>query len=302
MPAAAFEQIALPGALSSASAAVSVAGPMRYFAPAKVNLSLRVLRRRPDGFHEIETLMAPLSLADELTIEPGGEGIAFSCDDPSLPGDETNLVHRAAALFYERAKRPASVRIALKKNVPHGAGLGGGSSDAAATLLALNELYGIGFSPETLAEIAAELGSDIPFFVFRSAAICRGRGEQVEPVALGEKVPLLLLKPPFAISTPWAYSHWLDAKKIPGTDEPAEVFPWGELVNDLEAPVFEKYIFLGHLKKWLRAQPESAGALMSGSGSTMFAVLRAGNGAEALASRARREFGDSLWCCPCTTL
>jgi 4-diphosphocytidyl-2-C-methyl-D-erythritol kinase len=275
---------------------------MRYFAPAKVNLSLRVLRRRLDGFHEIETLMAPVSLADEVSIELSGEGIAFSCDDPSLPANETNLAYRAATLFYQRTELPARVRIALKKNVPHGAGLGGGSSDAAMTLLALNELYGAGIPLEALALMAAELGSDVPFFVFRSAAICRGRGEQVEPVALSEKVPLLLVKPPFAVPTPWAYSRWRDAKKIPGGSDTADLFPWGELVNDLEAPVFEKYVFLDHLKQWLRAQPEIAGAAMSGSGSTMFAVLRAGTTAQALASRARREFGESLWCCSCTTL
>ena len=117
---------------------------MQLFAPAKINLSFKILRRREDGFHEIETLMAPISLGDELTIEPNesGKGIAFTTDDPTLPPGEDNLVVRAARSFFEAIKEEPRVRIALRKKIPHGAGLGGGSSDAASTLLGLNELHG----------------------------------------------------------------------------------------------------------------------------------------------------------------
>ncbi len=275
---------------------------MRHFAPAKINLSLRVLARRPDGFHELETLMVPISLGDEIEVERCGEGIEFSRDDETVPGDETNLVVRATRLFFKQTGLTGGVRIALTKRIPHGAGLGGGSSDAATTLVALNGLFGTNLGTEALAEMAAQLGSDIPFFIHRSAAMCRGRGEAVSPVDFPRELPLLLLKPPFPVPTPWAYSRWSDSKEIPGIDYAAQEFGWGTLVNDLERPVFEKFIFLAHLKIWLRKQPEVAGALMSGSGSTIIALLREGNLAGELSARARAEFGDSLWTCATQTL
>jgi len=271
-------------------------------APAKINLTLEVRGKRPDGFHEIETLMAPVSLADKLTIEPAGAaGVNFTCDDSSLPVGDDNLVVRAAKIFFERTKIDAGVTIHLEKHVPHGAGLGGGSSDAATTLTGLNTLFDAKLETATLSAIAAELGSDIPFFVYRSAAICRGRGEHVEPVELKEKLPLLLIKPAFGVPTPWAYKHWRDSQELPGIPYAPQLFPWGKLVNDLERPVFEKYIFLATLKRWLFAQPEVAGALMSGSGSTTLAVLRDESLGAPLIQRVLAEFGSELWTCACTT-
>ena len=274
-------------------------------APAKVNLWLRVLGRRPDGFHDLETLMVPLALADAVTLTTTGEqgGIEFHCDDPTLPTDGSNLAVRAATAFYERAGFQPQLRLELAKRIPHGAGLGGGSSDAASVLLGLNQLHEFPLSPEILAELAAMLGSDVPFFLARGPALCRGRGERVEPVPVFPEgsLPLLLLKPPFGVPTPWAYSRWRDAREIPGVRYEAQTFPWGELVNDLERPVFEKFVFLATLKGWLLGQPEVAGALMSGSGSTTLAVLREpGSGGE-LARRAQAEFGDSLWACETAT-
>jgi 4-diphosphocytidyl-2-C-methyl-D-erythritol kinase len=183
---------------------------MQLSAPAKVNLSFEIKGRRADGFHEIETLMAPVSLADRLTIERAGDDgqIRFTCDDPSLPAGDDNLVVRAAKLFRERTGISTGIRIALEKNIPHGAGLGGGSSDAATTLLGLNELFGAGLAQSELTDIAAQLGSDVPFFIARSAAICRGRGELVTPISLDANLNLLLLKPEFRVPTPWAYGHW----------------------------------------------------------------------------------------------
>jgi 4-diphosphocytidyl-2-C-methyl-D-erythritol kinase len=275
---------------------------MKRLAPAKINLSLRILGRRKDGFHEIETLMAPLTLADEIGAELAGDGITLACSDPSLPVGPANLAYRAAQLFLDRFGAPdAGVRLTLEKHVPHGAGLGGGSSDAATVLLALNEMLGVHAPLADLSELASALGSDVPFFLHGGPAICRGRGERVEPVKLDVSLPLLLLKPPFPIPTPWAYSRWRDAREIPGVLYAPQKFPWGVLVNDLERPVFEKYLPLAHLKMWLLDQPEVAGALLSGSGSTILAVLHEpALAGPALAERARSHFGE-LWTAVCRT-
>ena len=168
---------------------------MQFPAPAKINLSLRVLRRREDGFHEIETLMAPVSIRDTLDIERrSGGGIEFTCSDATLPVDGTNLVVRAARAFFTITRIAPDVRIFLQKEIPHGAGLGGGSSDAAVTLLALDAVFETRLPHAELTRIAAEIGSDVPFFLARSAAWCRGRGEIVEPCALPRALPLLLIK------------------------------------------------------------------------------------------------------------
>lgn len=272
---------------------------MQLLAPAKINLSFEVKARRADGFHEIETVMAPIALADRLTIERAGDDrcVHFSCDDPSLPAGDDNLVVRAAKLFRERTKVTGGITIALEKKIPHGAGLGGGSSDAASTLLALDELFETRLAQEELLELAAQLGSDVPFFMVRSAAICRGRGELVTPISLEANLHLLLLKPDFGVPTPSAYSRWKDARELPGVDYSPQEFAGLKFVNDLERPVFEKFVFLARLKTWLRQQPEVAAALMSGSGSTLFAVVRDGVEAEELANRARTKIDPTLWSC-----
>jgi 4-diphosphocytidyl-2-C-methyl-D-erythritol kinase len=276
---------------------------MEFLAPAKINLSLKVLGRREDGFHEIETLMCPVSVFDRLEFTPRETGgLEFVCDDPSLPTGEENLVVRAARLFCGEIGLEPHLRIALSKGIPHGAGLGGGSSDAAAVLLGLNGLYQTLLSCETLADMAAELGSDVPFFVYQSAAFCRGRGERVEKVAFNETLPLLLVKPPFGVPTPWAYGRWRDSLELPGISYAPQTFPWGTLENDLERPVFEKYLFLAELRRWLQAQPEVRGALMSGSGATVFAVLREKAAGMALGERLAEEFGTELWVYLCETL
>jgi len=273
---------------------------VEFLAPAKVNLSLRVLRRREDGFHDIESLMCPLSLFDTLDISHREQpGLEFVCDDQTLPLGDDNLVVRAAKLFSESCGFEPHLRIHLTKRIPHGAGLGGGSSDAATTLIGLNRLFETDLSLDALSAMAADLGSDIPFFIYQSAAII---GERVAPLAFPHELPLLLIKPPFGVPTPWAYKHWRDSREIPGVRYDAQDFTWGSLVNDLERPVFEKYIFLADLKSWLLDQPEVAGALMSGSGSTVFALLREKSAAESLAPRITAEFGTNLWCCLCETI
>jgi 4-diphosphocytidyl-2-C-methyl-D-erythritol kinase len=216
-----------------------------------------------------------------------------------LPAGDDNLVVRAAKLFRARTKITAGVAITLEKKIPHGAGLGGGSSDAASTLLGLNELFASGLDKEDLLKLAAPLGSDVPFFVVRSAAICRGRGEIVSPISLETRFHLVLLKPDFGVPTPWAYGRWKESRELPGVDYSVQEFSGVRFVNDLERPVFEKFVLLAHLKRWLRQQPEVAVALMSGSGSTVFVVLREGGGGEALATRARAEIEATLWTCNC---
>jgi 4-diphosphocytidyl-2-C-methyl-D-erythritol kinase len=276
---------------------------MQVFAPAKINLSLKILSQRKGGFHEIETLIAPVSLHDEIKIDKVdvGRRIKFRCDDPLVPRGEDNLVVRAANRFFAATKLTPAVSIELKKKIPHGAGLGGGSSDAAATLLALNQLFETSLTREELAKLGSEIGSDVPFFIFESAAICRGRGELVTSMKLPEQLSILLLKPDFVVATAWAYSRWRDSREIPGVTYSAQKFAGQTFVNDLERPVFEKFVFLAQLKMWLLKQREVGAALMSGSGSTIFAVLRKGQDTEAITERARNQLDQELWTCVCKT-
>lgn len=276
---------------------------MQLRAPAKINLSFRILGQRADGFHEIETLMAPVSLYDELTISrSSSSGIEFACDDPALPAGADNLAVRAARLFLERTGIEAGVRIELRKHIPHGAGLGGGSSDAAGILRGLNELFETAVPDQELSELAAEIGSDVPFFIYHAAAFCRGRGELVERTVLPSSVPLLLLKPSFGVPTPWAYSRWKDSRELPGCLYAPQQFGDLTFFNDLERPVFEKHVFLARMKMWLLAQAEVGAALLSGSGSTLLAVLTDGGAAEQLASRAKMELDQELWTHACETI
>jgi 4-diphosphocytidyl-2-C-methyl-D-erythritol kinase len=273
---------------------------MQILAPAKINLSLRILKRRPDNFHEIETLIAPISLYDEITIQPNESGLRFHCDDSGLLAD--NLVVRAVELFFEKIKSKPSIAIELKKKIPHGAGLGGGSSDAATTLLGLNEMFEANLTQDELRELAAQIGSDIPFFIYQSAATCRGRGEIVTPTKLKASWKLLLLKPEFSVSTPWAYSRWKDSRELPDISYASQEFGDTQFVNDLERPVFEKFVSLAETKRWLQQQPEVGAALMSGSGSTVFAVLKNAADSAALAKRALAQLDPQLWTCSCATI
>jgi 4-diphosphocytidyl-2-C-methyl-D-erythritol kinase len=275
---------------------------MQVLAPAKINLSLKILGRREDGFHEIETLISPISLADKIDIERQSRWIDFSCDDPTLPGGDENLAVRAAKAFFDKTKINSGVGIKLHKKIPHGAGLGGGSSDAAATLRALNQLFETNFSPEELTKLGSTIGSDVPFFLFESAAVCKGRGEIVNPTKLNKKLSILLLKPAFGVSSAWAYSRWQDSKEIPRISYQPQNFDGQSFVNDLERPVFEKFVFLAQLKAWLMKQAEVDATLMSGSGSTVFAVLPPNADVELLAKRAREELDREIWTCACETI
>jgi 4-diphosphocytidyl-2-C-methyl-D-erythritol kinase len=277
---------------------------MQVSAPAKINLFLKVLRRRPDGFHQIETFISPISLCDQIKIDKNkrGQGISFRCDDPSVPRGGENLAVRAANAFFAATQTKPAVSIVLKKKIPHGAGLGGGSSDAAAVLLALNQLFATKLSREKLAKLGSTIGSDVPFFIFESAAVCTGRGEIVTPRKLTGQLSILFVKPDFGVSTPWAYKRWQNSRELPGISYVQQDFGGQKLHNELERPVFEKFVFLARIKMWLLQQKEVAAALMSGSGSTIFAVLRPNVDVDLVAKRAKAQLDPELWTCVCETL
>ena len=263
-------------------------------APAKLNLSLRVLSKRQDGFHELDTLMVKLpGLADTLEFYEAEE-FSFRCSDSSLPADDENLVVRAARAYEAAAALQCRCCISLTKTIPHGAGLGGGSSDAAMTLLGLNQLHGFRLTVNELHGIAASLGSDVPFFLSAGASRCTGRGEIIQPVPSPPPLPVLLLKPSFSVATPDAYKRWSSSQELPGIRYRPQLIPDIFLLNDLERPVFEKHRFLAELKQWLLERRETVAALMSGSGSTVFAVLHNLSDAPALAAAARMELDPGL--------
>lgn len=268
--------------------------PMKQFAPAKINLYLHILGKRPDGFHELETLMAPISFGDDLDIERAPSGIHLSCTNQNLPLNEDNLAYRAAAIFLKEFKIDSGVSISLEKRIPIGAGLGGGSSNAAAVLLALRKLFAVEATDEHLARLAAQLGSDIPFFIYEGkAAVCKGRGEIIEPLKLQGKYQGLLVHPGFGVSTPWAYKTYA-ANPLRGVAGKQTVDNF-ILRNDLETAAFSKYLWLPAAKMWFQQQPEVYDSLMSGSGSSVFALTHDEAGIEPLRQRFLAEHGAELF-------
>jgi 4-diphosphocytidyl-2-C-methyl-D-erythritol kinase len=203
---------------------------------------------------------------------------------------------RALRLFLGRTGEGGGWRIHLEKTIPAGAGLGGGSGNAAAVLRAANELCDFPLGEQELLELGGQIGADVAFFVLDAAAADgEGRGELVQRVDFPQRLPMVLIKPPFPVSTPWAYRQWQGSQEMPGVLYAPQITPWGALVNDLERPVFEKYALLPALKMWLLEQRECLAALMSGSGSTMFAVTGNLGDAQELAGRVRRYLGSSSW-------
>jgi 4-diphosphocytidyl-2-C-methyl-D-erythritol kinase len=277
---------------------------MQIAAPAKINLNLRVLgRNEATGYHAIETWMVPVTLADELRVElRSAPGIALTCSDAELDNGSGNLAWRAAELFLRKAGHPGGAAIELHKHIPHGAGLGGGSSDAAAVLKALNEQAGRPLDHAALENLAAQLGSDVPFFIRSTAAMASGRGERLEPRPLPAPLDLLLIKPPFAIETAWAYRQWSEKVSCPEGWTAPQLHGGIEIFNDLERPVFAKYLILAALKEWLLEHSLAAAAAMSGSGSCLFAILRDPRGADQLAAETQAEFGTSFRTIACQTL
>jgi 4-diphosphocytidyl-2-C-methyl-D-erythritol kinase len=267
---------------------------------AKINLWLRVLGRREDGFHEVETRMLRLSLADVVSLEwdaAAVDEVLLSCSDGGVPCDESNLALRALRAFQARTGAAGGGwRIHLEKRIPVGAGLGGGSSDAAAVLRGVNAFCGGLLSEDELVSLGGELGADVAFFVRDCvAADASGKGEVVKLVSWTERLCLVLVKPPFGVATPWAYGRWADSRELPGVLYAPQLTVFGALENDLERPVFEKYPLLAVTKAWLLRQKECVAALMSGSGATVFGVARNARDAQDLAGQAAGYLGEKSW-------
>lgn len=268
-----------------------------YLAPAKINLSLHVHSRvREDGYHNVDILMAPIDLYDQLDFH-NSRTTTLLCDAPGVPTDESNLVVRAVREFEKSYGRKAKQRITLTKRIPHGAGLGGGSADAAITLKALNEIIGTNYDMAELSAMAAQLGSDVPYFLNPVISRCTGRGEIVTPVPelAGWSSPIVIIKPAFGVSTPTAYRALTCSKRHKNVSYSAQTVDNITLINDLERPVFAKFPVLGIMKMWLREQEGVRAAMMSGSGSSMFALTETPEQARAIADKALAELDPHLF-------
>jgi len=273
---------------------------LTVFAPAKVNLFLEVLRRRADGYHEIETVMHAVDLGDELEFARA-DRIELVCDAPQVPVGGDNLVVKAAQLLREAAQTKAGARIRLYKRIPIGAGLGGGSSDAAAALVGLNALWGLGMDRDQLAELAGRVGSDVPFFIYGGTALCRGRGEKVTPIQCPARLHFVLLLPRVLVSTARVYENLtlrLTIPPKPGTFNRLAVESGdisaiaAALFNRLEETTFALYPELADWKAKLAPHP-FLGMLMSGSGSCLYGLCK--NAAQA--QRLAREVDDGSATC-----
>lgn len=254
---------------------------LAFKSPAKINLGLKILRKREDGFHDLETLFQMVSLYDDIELESRPSGIELTGHAPGIPLDETNLVWRAADLLRQHAGSTQGVRIGLTKRIPAGAGLGGGSGNAALVLMGLNVLWDLKLPREELLRLAARLGSDVPFFLTSPAAIGRGRGEVLESVQPAEKFYVLLVFPGFPIATAWVYQN-LNLKLTKSENNISILHKFlskskiadlgSNLFNDLEPVVLERHGVIQVIKGALLALG-AKGVLLSGSGSTVFGLF-----------------------------
>jgi 4-diphosphocytidyl-2-C-methyl-D-erythritol kinase len=283
--------------------------PLDKQSSCKVNLILNILGKRPDGFHELETVLHPVNLHDSLSFERYGESVRLSCNDPLLPVNANNLVFAAAERFLKTAGIREGVRIHLEKRIPIAAGLGGGSGNAAATLQAMNELFGQPLSHEILLQLAAGLGSDVPFFLQSRPALATGRGEIITPLDFFPAVAdawMLLVHPGFGISTAWAYEQLARhpealhgkpgrARRLISLLQTAALPDAGrEFCNSLQAPALLKYPLLQLFLEFFR-EHGAAAALMSGSGSATFALTDSRARAEILLEEFQARFGLQFW-------
>jgi 4-diphosphocytidyl-2-C-methyl-D-erythritol kinase len=273
-------------------------------APAKVNLGLAVHGRRADGYHDISTIFLKVSLTDELVFEETPRDIVVQCDHPEVPGDARNLVYRAAAALKPLAPE-RGVRVWLKKAIPVAAGLGGGSSDAAATLAGLNTLWELGLSQTELMRYGGSLGADVPFFLLPgSAAHGRGRGDELEPLTCPQNFYLVVVNPRLTLSTAWVYSQYrfeLTARTNKTTIlrqrlESGDIAGLAAaLFNDLEAIVLPRFPGVQEVKRAL-TRPEVVGVCMSGSGPTVYALCPSRTAAHDVAATLQHRAWD-VWVC-----
>ena len=262
-----------------------MAATIRVRAFAKINLGLKILAQRPDGYHEIRTIYQAVSLADrlEISVSARRHDVHLECDDPAIPADRANLVHRAAGLWKRARKFRGGIHVRLLKRIPAGSGLGGASSDAAATLFGLERLTGDRLSAPERLRLAARLGSDVPFFLWGGRCLGIGRGEEVYPLWDLPRRRCLIVFPGFSVSTAEAYreaGHRLGLTESPrsprmtsfGARPHFSLEDWGPAENDFEGVVFAKWPELARLKaRLIRAGAETAS--MTGSGSAVFALF-----------------------------
>jgi 4-diphosphocytidyl-2-C-methyl-D-erythritol kinase len=279
-------------------------------APAKINLSLRVVGKRRDGYHLLDTIMVPVSLYDEIEIRktrPASEKInaadgliRVTCDHPLVPGGEKNIAHRAARQLMQRARSEQPVHIHIRKHIPVGAGLGGGSTDAAATLIGLNRLLRLRLSTAELEEIALSVGADVPFFIRARPARARGIGERLYPIRKLARFWLVIVYPGFPISTARVFNNYRSklTKPLVNTSIPSSLKSFdklaGLLFNDLESVTFGWYPRLSLIKARLLHEG-AAGGLMSGSGSSVFGVFASKRQAARALRQLRKEEGATAF-------
>ena len=257
-------------------------GKIKIAAPAKINLFLEILGKRQDGYHEIETVMQEVSLFDYIYMENYDKNVVFTCSNPKLSAGEDNLVVKAVRLLQNESKTYRGVKIHLDKRIPIGAGLGGGSSDAVATLVGLNKLWRIGYDEKQLMSLAGKLGSDTPFFVVGNTAICKGRGEIVTPYPINVSYNYIIIYPRFEVNTAMVYKNFKNSltKNLKDVSFFMREFISGNpnklgaiLHNRLEDVVFKLYPDLEKIKKAL-SKFNFCGVLLSGSGSALYGLCK----------------------------
>ena len=279
-------------------------------ARAKINLYLELLGSRPDGYSEVAMVLQSIHLADRLQLKSRPHGIHLTCDRPEVPADARNLAYQAAELLQKECHSAAGVEIHIEKHIPVAAGLAGGSADAAAVLVGLNQLWGLGLTVGELQSLAARLGSDIPFCIQGGTQLATGRGEVLEPLADWEGIPVLLAKPKhLGVSTAWAYQAFRSRQGSLGGDAlPKPTLPTlpqalaalsrqdppalaRSLRNDLEQVVLPEYAIVGELRQALLSAG-ALGSLMSGSGPTVFGIMPSLELAAQVRNTLRHQFQD----------
>lgn len=251
---------------------------MKIYSPAKINLFLKITGKRPDGYHDLITLMCCIDLYDTISIAFNAKKISVICNNPKVPEDKTNLAHSAAILFLKSLNKQECVEICINKNIPVGAGLGGGSSNAASVLLGLNHYYGSPFSQEELMSMGQSIGADVPFFIFKKPAIASGIGENLEAYEGLTPYKILLIYPGFSVSTTKVYNNFnLGLTKIKKKhnfhlSKNQEFNIEYHLYNDLEKVTASWYPDIIAVKEAL-LRHGARGALMTGSGPTIFGLF-----------------------------